>query len=41
MPQTVTKVGPKDHGRRMRLAEFDKAEAQEGYLYELSRGSLS
>jgi len=40
MPQTVTKVGPKDHGRRMSLAEFDKAQAQEGYRYELSRGVI-
>lgn len=38
MIQTVTKIGPKDHGRRMRLAEFEPAQVQEGYLYELSRG---
>jgi Uma2 family endonuclease len=38
MPQTVTKVGPQDHGRPMSLAEFDRAEGQEGFLYELYRG---
>jgi len=32
------KLGPADHGRRMSLAEFDRAEVEEGYLYELSRG---
>jgi Uma2 family endonuclease len=40
MPQAVTKVGPKDHGRRMSLAEFDHCEVQEGYLYELGRGVI-
>jgi Uma2 family endonuclease len=40
MAQVVTKIGPADHGRRMSLDEFDKAEAQEGYLYELSRGVI-
>ncbi len=38
MPATVIKVGPADHGRRMSLDEFDKAEVQEGSLYELGRG---
>jgi hypothetical protein len=32
------KVGPSDHARRMRLAEFEDAEAIEGYRYELGRG---
>ena len=41
MPKTVIKVGPKDHGRRMSLEEFDHAEGQEGYLYELSRGVVT
>jgi Uma2 family endonuclease len=36
---TVT-IGPKDHGRRMRLADFDHAQVQEGYLYELGRGVI-
>jgi Uma2 family endonuclease len=31
-------IGPADHGRRMSLAEFIKAEWQEGWLYELARG---
>jgi Uma2 family endonuclease len=38
MPETVVKVGPADHGRRMSLKDFDTAEPQPGYLYELSRG---
>jgi Uma2 family endonuclease len=33
-------VGPEDNGRRMSLSDFDKAEAKEGYLYELSRGVI-
>ena len=41
MTQAVTKIGPADHGRRMSLDEFDRAEAQEGYLYELSRGVIT
>jgi Uma2 family endonuclease len=41
MAQVVTKIGPADHGRRMSLDEFDKAEVQEGYIYELSRGVIT
>lgn len=37
MSQTF-KVGPADHGRRMSLADFEDAEAKEGYRYELARG---
>lgn len=37
--QTI-KIGPADHGRRMSLAEFEHAEAQEGRLYELGRGVI-
>jgi Uma2 family endonuclease len=40
MSETLVKIGPKDHGRRMTLAEFDHAEVQEGYLYELGRGVI-
>src|SRR5438876_4366653 len=40
MLRAATKVGPADHGRKMSLAEFDKAEVQEGYLYELGRGVI-
>lgn len=38
---TTTLVGPEDHGRRMPLAEFEHAEAREGYRYELSRGVIT
>jgi Uma2 family endonuclease len=36
---TIT-VGPEDHGRPMRLEDFDRAEGKEGHLYELSRGVI-
>lgn len=35
------KIGPADHGRPMSVAEFEHAEVQEGYLYELSRGFIT
>ena len=35
------KIGPADQGRRMSLAEFEHAEAEEGWLYELSRGVVT
>ncbi len=38
--KTVTKLGPQDHGRRMSLEEFEPAEVQEGYIYELGRGVI-
>lgn len=38
MLQAQIKIGPKDAGRRMTLAEFEHAEGQEGRVYELSRG---
>jgi Uma2 family endonuclease len=38
--KTIVKIGPADHGRRMSLAEFDHAEVQEGYTYELGRGVI-
>jgi Uma2 family endonuclease len=41
MGKTVVKIGPADHGRRMTLEDFDEAEGQEGYLYELSRGIVT
>ncbi len=40
MSQTVIKIGPADHGKRMALDDFDHAEVQEGYLYELGRGVI-
>src|SRR5579884_4293523 len=36
----VRKIGPRDHGRLMSLAEFEHAQVQEGYLYELGRGVI-
>jgi Uma2 family endonuclease len=33
-------VGPRDSGRKMSLADFDKAVAREGYLYELGKGVI-
>ena len=38
MPKTTIKVGPQDAGRRMSLEDFDTAEGQPGYIYELSKG---
>jgi hypothetical protein len=37
---TVAKLGPDDLGRRMRLADFDEAETEEGCFFELSRGII-
>lgn len=37
---TIT-IGPEDQGRRVRLEDFDRAETQEGYHYELSRGVIT
>jgi Uma2 family endonuclease len=41
MSKIITRIGPADHGRRMSLDDFEDAEAQEGYLYELSRGVVT
>jgi len=38
---TSVKIGPSDVGRAMSLDDFDRAEAEDGYLYELSRGVIS
>jgi Uma2 family endonuclease len=35
-----THIGPADHGRRMSLGEFDEAEVEAGYQYELDRGVI-
>src|SRR5437867_4138074 len=40
MSKTIVKIGPADHGKRMTLEDFDKAEAAEGRLYELARGVI-
>jgi Uma2 family endonuclease len=37
MPKAIVKVGPADHGKRMSLEDFDKAEVQDGYFCELGR----
>lgn len=34
-------IGPRDHGRRMSLREFENANGKEGYRYELSRGIIT
>jgi Uma2 family endonuclease len=41
MGKTLVKIGPADHGRKMSLSEFEHARVQEGYLYELSRGTIT
>jgi Uma2 family endonuclease len=41
MGKLMTKVGPADNGRRMRLVEFENAEVDDGPLYELSRGVVT
>ena len=41
MRKTITRIGPADHGRKMSLEDFEDAEVQEGYLYELSRGIIT
>jgi len=33
-------LGPADHGERMSLEEFEQADVEPGYLYELARGVL-
>jgi Uma2 family endonuclease len=40
MTTTAIKIGPADNGRRMSLADFEHAEVQPGYLYELGRGVI-
>lgn len=37
---SVVKLGLSDLGRRMRLADFDEAETEEGCFFELSRGVI-
>ncbi|MDR3637687.1 MAG: Uma2 family endonuclease [Isosphaeraceae bacterium] len=41
MSTTELKIGPDDNGRAMSLDDFDRAEAEEGFLYELSRGVIA
>ena len=39
--KTITRVRAADHGRRMSLEEFEHAEAEDGRLFELSRGIVT
>ncbi len=39
--KTITRVRAADHGRRMSLEEFEHAEAEDGRLFELSRGVVT
>jgi len=41
MSSVATRIGPQDQGRRMTLDEFEFAQGQEGYVYELSRGIVT
>jgi Uma2 family endonuclease len=38
---TLLKLGPKDHGRRLSLEEFEQSDYQEGFKYELIKGRLA
>src|SRR5262249_15807747 len=40
MAQTGARAGPAGHGRRGSRDEFDRAEGQDGHLYELGRGVI-
>src|SRR5262245_51954391 len=40
LTKTKTKIGPRDHGRKMSLRAFEFAPVEEGYLYELARGYI-
>ncbi len=40
MATTMRRVGPTEHGQRMTLDEFIEADFEEGWLYELARGTL-
>ncbi|MEX1096981.1 MAG: Uma2 family endonuclease [Planctomycetales bacterium] len=41
MSTATISIGPGDHGRRMTLDEFEHAEGEQGYLYELGRGVIA
>jgi Uma2 family endonuclease len=40
MSTVVKRIGPSDHGRRMRLADFEHVDVEPGFLYELGRGRI-
>jgi Uma2 family endonuclease len=37
---TILKVGPENHGQRMTLDDFARAEGRPGYIYELEEGTI-
>lgn len=41
MTATAVRLGPKDHGRRMSLDDFEPVEVEPGHHYELSRGVIT
>ncbi len=41
MSETITRIGPEDRGRLMRLDEFAEAEGQDERIYELGRGRVT
>ena len=40
LAKAKTKLGPRDHGRKMSLRAFEFAEGEAGYVYELHRGHV-
>jgi Uma2 family endonuclease len=40
MSIATKRIGPADHGKRMRLTDFEYADVEPGYLYELGRGVI-
>jgi Uma2 family endonuclease len=41
MATTAIRISPADHGRRMSLEQFDRAEGTAGHWYELARGVVT
>jgi Uma2 family endonuclease len=41
MSQIGVQIGPADHGRRMKLTDFEHAEGRAGHQYELSQGVIT
>ena len=40
LTKAKTKIGPRHHGRKMSLRNFEFAKTEEGWLYELARGYI-
>ena len=40
MEKLATKLTPADHGRRISREDFDRAERQDGFRYQLTNGML-